>query len=150
MVTAADVLAGAAPLPDGPVVVHDPLGGPVGVGIAELLAAAGREVAVVTPDRVVGARLAGDLAPANGRLARAEVHRETDAVLTAVDLGSAVLADRWTGAERHVPCAVLVDCGPLLPRARVGGAALIGDALAPRTVLEAVLDGRRAAREIAG
>ena len=148
VVPAADVLAGA-PLPPGPVVLHDPVGGPVGVGVAEVLAAAGREVAVVTPDSVVGARLAADLAPANGRLARAGVRRETGTLLLAVDGEQAVLADRWTGERRTIPCAVVVDAGPLLPGDGRGGV-VAGDALAPRTVLEAVLEGRRAAREIAG
>ncbi|SET88552.1 mycofactocin system FadH/OYE family oxidoreductase 1 [Geodermatophilus poikilotrophus] len=145
--TAADVLAGAA-LPPGPVVVHDPVGGPVGVGVAELLAAAGREVTLVTPDAVVGERLGGDLGPANARLARAGVHRETSSVVRSAGDGVVVLADRWTGEERRVPCAVLVDAGPLLPGDVPPGPVVAGDAVAPRTVLEAVLEGRRAARAV--
>jgi 2,4-dienoyl-CoA reductase (NADPH2) len=130
------------------VVVHDPVGGPVGVGVAELLAAAGREVTLVTPDAVVGERLGGDLGPANARLARAGVRRETSSVLCSAGDGVAVLADRWTGEERRVPCAVLVDAGPLLPGDVPPGAVAAGDAIAPRTVLEAVLEGRRAARAL--
>ncbi|MGY1623700.1 mycofactocin system FadH/OYE family oxidoreductase 1 [Geodermatophilus sp. SYSU D00965] len=150
-VTAADVLAGAD-LPPGPVVVHDPAGGPVGAGVAELLAGAGREVTVVTPDEVVGVRLAEDLAPANTRLLRAGVHRRTGVVLRGVPDGEAVLADRWTGAESRIPCAVLVEAGPGdVPAGHAGHGGLAdeglvaGDAVAPRTVLEAVLEGRRAA-----
>jgi 2,4-dienoyl-CoA reductase (NADPH2) len=146
-VSAADVLAGAE-LPPGPVVVHDPVGGPVGVGVSELLAAAGREVALVTLDAVVGERLGGDLAPANARLARAGVRRETSAVLRSAGNGVAVLADRWTGEERSVPCAVVVDAGPGLPGDVPPGVLAAGDAVAPRTVLEAVLEGRRAARAL--
>ncbi|WP_448610653.1 mycofactocin system FadH/OYE family oxidoreductase 1 [Geodermatophilus sp. URMC 60] len=146
-VRAADVLAGGE-LPPGPVVVHDPVGGPVGVGVAELLAAAGREVTVVTPDAVVGERLGGDLAPANARLARAGVRRETSSVLRSAGDGVAVLADRWTGEERSVPCAVVVDAGPGLPGDVPPGVLAAGDAVAPRTVLEAVLEGRRAARTL--
>ncbi|WP_280661305.1 mycofactocin system FadH/OYE family oxidoreductase 1 [Geodermatophilus sp. DF01_2] len=144
VLTAADVLAGAV-LPPGPVVVHDPAGGPVGVGVAELLAAAGREVALVAPDEVVGVRLGGDLGPANARLAGAGVRREAESVLQTVGDGAAVLADRWAGEQRRVPCAVLVDAGPRLPGAVPPGALVAGDAVAPRTVLEAVLEGRRAA-----
>jgi hypothetical protein len=136
VVTVAEVLREKA-LPEGPVVAHDPIGGPAGVGVAELLAVAGRDVALVTPRRVVGDP------KANGRLMRAGVRREVSSELVAVDGEGALVRDRWTGAERRIPCAVLVDCSPLLP----GGGA-IGDALAPRTVLEAVLDGRRAAREL--
>jgi hypothetical protein len=145
--SAADVLAGAE-LPPGPVVVHDPVGGPVGVGVAELLAAAGHEVTLVTPDAVVGERLGGDLAPANARLARAGVRRETSSRLCSARDGVAVLADRWTGEERAVPCAVVVDAGPGLPGDVLPGALAAGDAVAPRTVLEAVLEGRRAARAL--
>jgi hypothetical protein len=130
------------------VVVHDPVGGPAGVGVAELLAAAGRQVTLVTPDEVAGVRLGGDLAPANARLARAGVRRETGSVLRAAGGGVAVLADRWTGEERSVPCALVVDAGPGLPGEVPPGAVAAGDAVAPRTVLEAVLEGRRAARAL--
>ncbi|SNS84217.1 mycofactocin system FadH/OYE family oxidoreductase 1 [Geodermatophilus pulveris] len=146
-VTAAAVLAGAE-LPPGPVLVHDPAGAPAGVGVAELLAAAGREVVLVTPDAVAGERLGGDLGPANARLARAGVRRETSSVLLSAGEGVAVLADRWTGTERSVPCAVVVDAGPPLPGDVPPGAVGAGDAVAPRTVLEAVLEGRRAARAV--
>jgi 2,4-dienoyl-CoA reductase (NADPH2) len=157
VVTAAELFAAAGSgglddlLPDGPVLVHDPVGDHVGVGAAELLAATGRPVTVVTPDPVVGSRLArtGDLAPANGRLQRAGVERRTTTLLHAVHRGCAVLADRWTGSTREVACAVVVDCGPRLPGDGghpVGpGTRPAGDAVAPRTVLEAVLEGRRAA-----
>ncbi len=57
--------------------VHDPVGGPIGVGIAEWLAAAGFDVDLVTPDPVAGTLLSrtGDLADANVRLERAGVRR---------------------------------------------------------------------------
>ena len=76
-------------LPDGPVVVHDPVGGPVGVGVAEWLADAGRQVTLVTPDQVAGTLLSltGDLADANTRLQRAGVGRELRAVLRAAGAG---------------------------------------------------------------
>ena len=153
VVTAAELFAATgAPdglLPAGPVVVHDPVGDSVGVAAAELLALAGRPVTVVTPDQVVGSRLTrtGDLAPANTRLQQAGVHRATTALLRSAGPGRAVLADRWTGSTREVACAAVVDCGHRLPEdgLRTGSAVLAGDAVAPRTVLEAVLEGRRAA-----
>jgi mycofactocin system FadH/OYE family oxidoreductase 1 len=153
VVTAAELFAAAgAPadvLPAGPVVVHDPVGDSVGVAAAELLAATGRPVTVVTPDQVVGGRLSrtGDLAPANTRLQRAGVHRATTTLLRSVGPGRAVLADRWTGSTRELACAVVVDCGHRLPEDALhsGSAVVAGDAVAPRTVLEAVLEGRRAA-----
>ena len=43
----------------------------------------------------------------------------------------------------------MVDCGFRLPTEPLAGATIAaGDCVAPRTVLEAVLEGRRAARSI--
>ena len=148
-VDALAVLSGAAGLPDGPVVVHDPVGGPVGVAAAELLASAGRQVALVTQDPVVGTLLSltGDLADANVRLQRAGVTRELRSLIREVSGGTALLEDVWTGAQRRVDCAVLVDCGHRLPdedlylsRPETPRA---GDCVAPRTVAEAIREGRR-------
>ena len=55
--------AGSDVLPRGPVVVHDPVGGPIGVGVAEWLAGAGFEVALVTPDQIAGTMLSADRRP---------------------------------------------------------------------------------------
>jgi mycofactocin system FadH/OYE family oxidoreductase 1 len=149
----AELLAG---LPAGPVVVHDPVGGPIGVGVAEWLAGVGRRVALVTPDQVAGTLLSltGDLADANTRLQRAGVRRELRAVLRGVREGRAHLEDVWTGEPRTIGCAVLVDCSHRLPeedlyRARPG-TRRAGDCVAPRGVLEAVLEGRRQAMDIVG
>jgi 2,4-dienoyl-CoA reductase (NADPH2) len=145
---------GVESIPAGPVVVHDPVGGPAGVALAEWLRAAREDVVVVTPDPVVGTLLSltGDLADANTRLQRAGVRRELRALLRAASGGRAVLEDVWTGERREIACAVLVDCGhrladdalalahPAVPRA--------GDCVAPRTLLEAVLEGRRRALEV--
>ena len=157
LVDAARALAGGADaLHEGPVVVHDPVGGPIGVGVAEWLAASGRDVALVTPDQIAGTLLSltGDLADANTRLQRAGVRRELRALVRRVDSGSVHLEDVWTGEARSVPAAVLVDCGHRLPEdALYGerpGTLRAGDCVAPRTVLEAVLEGRRRALEISG
>jgi 2,4-dienoyl-CoA reductase (NADPH2) len=135
-----------AQLPEGPVLVLDPVGGPVGVSVAERLAGSGREVRIVTQDPVVGTMLAltGDLADCNTRLQRAGVARELKSLLRKASGGTAVLEDVWTGVQREVPCAVVVDCGHRLPD-ETPGAVRVGDCVAPRTVLEAVLEGRRAA-----
>jgi 2,4-dienoyl-CoA reductase (NADPH2) len=138
-----------AQLPEGPVLVLDPVGGPVGVSVAERLAGSGREVRVVTQDPVVGTMLAltGDLADCNTRLQRAGVGRELKSLLRKASGGTAVLEDVWTGVQREVPCAVVVDCGPRLPD-ETPGPVRAGDCVAPRTVLEAVLEGLRAALEL--
>ncbi len=143
-----------AAAPPGPVLVHDPVGDWTGVGIAEQIAATGRPTVLVTPDQVPGTQLSrtGDLAAANARLARAGVVRELRSTLCEVRAGVAVLEHVWTGEVRRVPCALVIDCGhrlpaddlwrarPHLPRA--------GDCVAPRTVYEAVLEGRRAAGQL--
>ncbi|HEX6857804.1 MAG TPA: mycofactocin system FadH/OYE family oxidoreductase 1 [Streptosporangiaceae bacterium] len=147
---------GPVVLPDGPVVVFDPVGGPIGVAVAELLAAAGRKVAFVTQDPVAGTLLSltGDLADANVRLQRAGVTRELRSLLREVSGGTALLEDVWTGAQRRVGCAVLVDCGHRLPEETLylarPGTPRAGDCVAPRTVAEAIREGRRLGLAAAG
>jgi 2,4-dienoyl-CoA reductase (NADPH2) len=140
--------------PEGPVVVLDLVGGPVGVSVAEKLAAEGRAVRVVTQDPIVGTllSLAGDLADCNTRLQRAGVPRELKSLLRQASDGTATLEDVWTGVRRQVPCAVVVDCGHRLPEDGLyaTGTPRAGDCVAPRTVLEAVLEGRRRALELGG
>jgi NADH:flavin oxidoreductase/NADH oxidase family protein/FAD-dependent oxidoreductase family protein len=133
-------------LPDGPVVVYDPVGGPVGVGVAELLANRG-PVGIVTGDPVVGTQLAitGDLADANARLQRAGVVLHKRSLLRAVHSGHVTLEDRYTGVHTDVEAAVTIHCGHRLPDGFGAGRPRAGDCVAPRTVYEAVLEGRRAA-----
>lgn len=144
-----DVPAGA-----GQVVVHDPVGDWTGVGVAEQVAAAGWPTVLVTPDQVAGRQLSrtGDLAPANARLARAGVVRELHASLRGVRDGRAELEHVWTGRRRLVDCALVIDCAPRLPDDELWRArphlVRVGDCVAPRTVYEAVLEGRRAAAAV--
>jgi 2,4-dienoyl-CoA reductase-like NADH-dependent reductase (Old Yellow Enzyme family) len=132
--------------PEGPVVVHDPVGDFVGVGVAELLAGRGVETAIVTQDQVVGTQLAltGDLADANARLQRAGVALEKRSRLREVRADHVVLEDVHTAETRERPAATVIHCGHRLPDQRLDGVR-IGDCVAPRTVHEAILEGRRAA-----
>ncbi|TQS42628.1 mycofactocin system FadH/OYE family oxidoreductase 1 [Cryptosporangium phraense] len=141
-----DVLSGAAELPSGAVVLDDPVGGPVAVALAEQLASAGRTVHVVTPDPVLGARTP-ELADANFRLEALGVHRALRSRVAAIRPGEAELEHVWTGERRTVACAAVVDCGHRRPDETFAevDAVRAGDCVAPRTVLEAVLEGRRAA-----
>ncbi|MCD2194189.1 mycofactocin system FadH/OYE family oxidoreductase 1 [Actinomycetospora endophytica] len=161
--SAAAVLGGTVPPgtepPPGPVVVLDPVGEATGVGVAELLAADGREVALVTPDPVVGHELGppGDLVPAHTRLAAAGVTRVVRTVPVRWERAELHLRDADTGAPSTLPCAAVVDAARRRPRPVPEGAeprdgllvagrtVLAGDLLAPRTVHDAVLDARRAA-----
>ena len=49
------------------------------------------------------------------RLQRAGVRRELRSLLRAAGGGTALVEDVWTGEQRRIPCAVLVDCGHRLP-----------------------------------
>lgn len=155
VLTAAEVLDDPSALRDGPVLVWDPIGGPIGVSVAETLVSAGRAVHLATPDNIVGNELSrsGDLAPANARLQQAgvELHRRT--ILRAVKKGSVELEDRFSGERRNLAVAAVVDAGHRLPDGSLAappGALRAGDCVAPRTIHEAVLEGRRAALALDG
>ncbi|WP_236788571.1 mycofactocin system FadH/OYE family oxidoreductase 1 [Amycolatopsis sp. GM8] len=148
VVDVVDLLAGAQ-LPDGPIVVADPVGDFVGVGIAELLASQGKATTIVSQDQVVGTQLAltGDLADANTRLQQAGVTLAKRSLLREVYAGHVVLEDVFTAERRELECAAVVHCGHRLPDT-LPGPHRAGDCVAPRTVHEAILEGRRAAMAI--
>ena len=145
----AEVRAGTTALPaDGTIVVFDPIGGPIGVAIAEEL---GARAVLVTQDNIAGNELArtGDLAPANTRLAQAGVTIERRTLLRSVRPGSVEVEDRYSGKRRIIEAVAVVDCGFRVPTDPLADAtAQVGDAVAPRTVHEAVLEGRRVATSI--
>jgi 2,4-dienoyl-CoA reductase (NADPH2) len=158
--SAREFLAGVAAggdLPAGPVLVWDPIGGPIGVSIAELLAPRG-PTALAFPDQIPGQQLAlcGDLVAANVRLQSAGVTLLRRCRLRRVGQETAEVEDVLLGDVRAGPAALVVDAGPRLPADPGGdpagtgmtGAAVAGDAVAPRTIYEAVLEGRRAALRI--
>ena len=137
----------------GTVALWDPIGGPIAVAIAGRL---GPRAVLVTPDQIAGNELSrtGDLAPANVRLQQQGARIERRSILRAVRTGEIELEDRFSGTRRVLPVDALIDCGFRLPDESLASAALagrhrtIGDAVAPRTLLEAVLEGRRAARAL--
>ena len=151
----ADLRRGTAVLPeDGDVVLLDPIGGPIAVALAEEL---GPRAVLVTQDQIAGNELArsGDLAPANVRLAQRGVRIERRSIVLAVAAGrdgvgaEVLLRDRFSGERRTLAVAAVVDCGFRLPSEPMPGATVrAGDCIAPRTVHEAVLEGRRAALAI--
>ena len=139
-----EVRRGAA-LPDGPIALFDPIGGPIAVALAEEL---GDRAILITQDQIAGNELSrsGDLAPANVRLQQRGVRIEKRALLRAVRAGEVVLEDRFSGERRVVAAAAVVDCGFRLPDDPLPAASHhAGDCVAPRTLLEAVLEGRRVA-----
>ncbi len=156
VLTAGEVLDDPDVLPTGAIMIWDPIGGPIGVSVAEHVAALGRTVHVVTPDNVVGNELArsGDLAPANARLQQAGVQLHRRSVLRSVKKGAAVIEDRFTAARRELSVAAVIDAGHRLPDESLWLALSsrddvhvqrVGDCVAPRGIPEAILEGRRAA-----
>ncbi|MDQ3737763.1 MAG: mycofactocin system FadH/OYE family oxidoreductase 1 [Actinomycetota bacterium] len=141
-----EVVSGTVPLPDdGDVVVLDPIGGPIAVALAETL---GRRAILVTQDHIAGNHLSltGDLAPANTRLAQAGVRIERRTIPRIVAVDGVTVSDRFTGERRTIPCVAAVDCGFRLPAPPLDGVSnRAGDCVAPRTLYEAILEGRRAA-----
>ena len=138
-----------SPLPDsGAIALFDPIGGPIAVALAEQL---GDRAVLITQDQIAGNELSrtGDLAPANVRLQQRGARIERRSLLRAVRAGEVELEDRFSGERRTVACAALVDCGFRLPNEPLPTAHhRVGDCVAPRTILEAVLEGRRAALAI--
>ena len=126
--------------------LFDPIGGPIAVALAEEL---GGRAVLVTQDNIAGNELSrsGDLAPANVRLAQAGVRIERRSLLRAVGARRRHAARQvHRRRPRSCPCVALVDCGFRLPGEPLPGAvAAAGDCVAPRTVHEAILEGRRAA-----
>ncbi|MCC6226480.1 MAG: mycofactocin system FadH/OYE family oxidoreductase 1 [Microthrixaceae bacterium] len=153
--SAAELLAAPEAAPQGDVLIWDPIGGPIGISVAELLASKGRSVHLVTPDNIVGNELSrsGDLAPANARLHQAGVQLHRRSILRAVKKGSVELEDRFSGERRTLRAAVVVDAGHRLPDTTFDAAVGVvraGDCVAPRTIHEAILEGRRAALALDG
>ena len=142
----AEVYRGTAVLPpEGDIVVLDPIGGPIGVAFAESL---GARAVLVTQDHIAGNQLSltGDLAPANVRLAQAAVRIHRRAIPRRATADHVVVSDRFSGEEIEIPCVAVVDCGYRLPSPPLPGAVhRAGDCVAPRTIYEAILEGRRAA-----
>jgi hypothetical protein len=72
----------------------------------------------------------------------------------AVRDGRVQLEDVWTGEQRSIDAAVIVDCDHRLPEESLylsrPGTLRAGDCVAPRGVLDAVLEGRRLAMAIGG
>ena len=148
----ADVRCGKSILPEtGLVTILDPIGGPIGVSLAEEL---GERAILVTQDNIAGNELSrtGDLAPANVRLAQRGVHIQRRSVVRAIEQRGTNFVvrvqDRFSGEMTELECAAVVDAGFRLPTAPIEGTIQVGDCVAPRTILEAILEARRAALTI--
>lgn len=151
VLSAAEVLSGAE-IEGDRVVVWDPIGAWEGVGAAEALARR-RRVTMVSPDPVIGRDLArtGDLAPANTRLQTAGVRLIKEARVVRAGPGEVKIDYLYSDRAETLEAEVLVDADHRLPAPipeAWSGAVRAGDCVAPRTVAEAVLEGRRAVLEM--
>jgi hypothetical protein len=139
----ADIRRDRTPVPDGTVGLFDPIGGPIAVALAAEL---GDRAVLVVGDNIPGEQLSrsGDLADASVRLQRAGVRIERRTIIRAVTADGIDVEDRFSGEHRTIVCDALVDCGFRLPDDPLETADhRAGDAVAPRTVHEAILEGRR-------
>jgi dimethylamine/trimethylamine dehydrogenase len=154
--------------PPGPrVVVYDADGYYVAPGVAEMLAADGYEVTVVTTFDVLSPvsdqTLEGDMLRAH--LCRAGVSARHATTITGISAASVTGHDRhgevWSAACDGVVLVTqqasqdalyheLASDETALAAAGISGVYRIGDAVAPRMISEAIFDGHRLAREIDG
>src|SRR4029077_11013171 len=155
---AALVLAGAAPLMDGPVVVLDFEGHRKGAGGAVVLAAAGRKVTLVALGAVaLGALASYTVAPlALRRLAENGVGLVEGHRLLSIEDAAVHLERLYDGTRVRLEAGAVVHASPHTPRdalaaelrARSIAVRAIGDARAPRLVEDAIRDGYAAALAI--
>lgn len=136
------------------IVIWDALGGPTGIAAAELLADR-YTVHLVHPDPVAGSQLAssGDLAPASTRMLQAGVHLRARSVVSSTTTEGVCGAERITHLPFELPAAALIVATARKPQYMLKVPERfqrIGDALAPRTIADAILDARRAILSIEG
>ncbi len=157
VLTPEDILI-AGKRPTGKVVIADAEGIHTGVGIAEILAAAGAQVEFVTPNPMV---VDNFLFATNeggfiiGRLKAAGVNLVTSTWLRSVDEGAVTVYDVFTEQERTIPdVSAVVMCTFRVPQdalaleleGQVKQLFTVGDALASRSLAAAVYEGQMFAR----
>jgi dimethylamine/trimethylamine dehydrogenase len=149
-----DLMAGRRPAGETIVLFDDDhyyLGGV----LAELLAAEGKRVTLVTPAPRVSEWTLNTMEHVriHRRLVDLGVELATAQALVGVEGGAARVADVYTGRERELPLDGLVLVTARLPNDALAlelEATAIGDAYAPGTIASAVWDGRRYAEELDG
>lgn len=159
VVDAAAVLAAAATPQDiesllegQEIAIWDPIGGPTAVAVAEIVASLRPKVSFITPDAIAGTMLSltGDLAGANVRLQQAGVTIVRRQRLVGAGPDGLDLVNTFTGETQRLDADLLIDASSRIPRddldVETGARPVrIGDAVAPRTIAEAIREGRAAA-----
>jgi 2,4-dienoyl-CoA reductase-like NADH-dependent reductase (Old Yellow Enzyme family) len=141
------------------VVVIDETGEVLPVALAELAAAGGARVDVVTRKPLVGARLHATFQAPDvfARLAALDVHLLPGHAVERIDGASVALTEAWSGRPRTIDGADTVVLAlrraprdELAADLREAGldVHVIGDARSPRRAAEAIYDGERVGREL--
>jgi mycofactocin system FadH/OYE family oxidoreductase 2 len=157
VMTTRDLLV-RAPVPGARVLLYDEDGHFHAAGVAEHLADLGKEVEVVTPYAFVGLKLPTvSLVGAQMRLRGKRVRFTALTRLRGIKAGRVILADAYTGEEeaREGVDAVVLATGSRASdalyralRGRVAALYQAGDAVAPRTAVEAVREGHLVGRQV--
>jgi len=151
---------------DGPIVVFDFDNYYMGGALAEHLTQAADDVTYVTPAGHASAWtiMTNEQPQVHRALAKAGVRLHTLSRVVRFELGEVVIANLFTGEERHLPCRSLVIVGARTARDELYQALMmraqelepagiisvdrIGDALVPGAIVHAVHSGHRYAREL--
>jgi dimethylamine/trimethylamine dehydrogenase len=159
VLTPDDLLRGTLPAGDR-VVIYDDDHYYMGGALAELLAAAGKQVTIVTPQALVSAWTENTMEQRriHARLVAAGVTIELSRALCAAGRDALRFACVYTDRETTVAADALVLVTARLPNDELASelaqaesgpvVQVIGDALAPGTVAQAVWDGHRYAEEL--
>jgi dimethylamine/trimethylamine dehydrogenase len=155
-----DILNGR--LPTGRVVLYDDEHYYMGSVLAQLLAAAGCEVTLLTPAPLVSywSQYTLEQSRVQQKLMRIGVQLHVQHVLESIASGEAQAASTVTGQSLELPCnavvlvtdrisndALFYELKPALEAGRLESLRLIGDAEAPHIIAQAVFSGHLAARE---
>jgi dimethylamine/trimethylamine dehydrogenase len=151
ILTPEDVMLGRRDVPDGTVAVLDCEGYFVGVGLAERLALAGRDVRLVTPFDVAAPWCDQTLEGGRIRARLDELGVRTEAGVMPASI-AALAADAVVLVTQRLSDDALrreLEADPAaLAAAGVEGLFAVGDCVAPRLIADAIFDGHRLAREI--
>lgn len=158
VLTLAEVLGPRPKSPGKRVVIYDSLGGRQGAVVADALAEKGHLVTFLTPLGQASPNLAAsrDWGKVYGRLRRMGVRFQTDREIIAITPTSVRARDVYTNEQEDVACDSVVfvlgsaandDLFHALKR-RAQDVHLIGDAMAPRRVSDAIREGEQLARKI--
>jgi 2,4-dienoyl-CoA reductase-like NADH-dependent reductase (Old Yellow Enzyme family) len=140
----------------GEVIILDEEGLHAGVGLAELAAADGAHVHIVTRRPAPGINVGRAVSYVTARLRQAGVQISAPAYISRIANEEVTLRDLLSGEERHVDVDAVLLVTMRRPvnsladafEGRAGHTYVIGDALAPRGLREATYEGHRFARTI--